>query len=81
MPSTGDPGRDNADRGPITIIVPSVMTALALLFVLARLTSRRISGRKLAIDDYIVILSIVRAHVPAAAPLLGNTHIVAKTVI
>lgn len=46
------------------IIITSVMTAVALLLVVARIMSRRLSIRKLAIDDYLVILSIVSTPSP-----------------
>lgn len=52
------------DKGPSIIIVTSVMTAVALVSVVARIVSRRISSRKLAIDDYIVVFSIVCTHYP-----------------
>ena len=49
------------DKGPWIIITTSVMTAVALLLVVARLVSRRISIRKLDVGDYLVVLSIVCA--------------------
>lgn len=64
MPSTGDAKHDAENRGPITIIVSSVLTTVGLLFLAARIASRRISARKLAVDDYLVVFSVVRAHPP-----------------
>lgn len=52
------------DKGPSMIIITSVMTAVALLLVVARIMSRRLSIRKLAIDDYLVTLSIVSTPSP-----------------
>lgn len=49
------------DKGTVTIVVGSVMTALGLLFVVLRLMSRRISLRVFTVDDYLVVLSIVRS--------------------
>lgn len=47
------------DKGPTIIIVTSVMTAVALLFVVARMASKRISIQRFAIDDSLVVVSIV----------------------
>ena len=63
--------RHAENTGPITIIVSPVMTGLALLFVVARMVSRRLSGRKLDVGDYLVVFAIVRA--PHLSPLLTET--------
>lgn len=47
------------DKGPTIIVVTSVMTAVALLFVVARMVSKRISIHRFAIDDSLVVVSIV----------------------
>ena len=53
------PGFSAENKGPLIVIVTATLTALALLFVVARVYSRLLSAGKLAVDDYIVILSIV----------------------
>lgn len=61
-------GYAEANKGPEILIVTITLTTIALLFVAARIYSRRISMRKLAADDYIVIFCIVRPHsLPASA--------------
>ena len=52
---------DHKDHGPVIVITTSVLTFVALLFVIARIASRRISGRKLAVDDHLVVICIVRS--------------------
>jgi hypothetical protein len=47
------------DKGPMILVVCWTFTALALLFVLARLFVRAAVHRALFIDDYFIILSIV----------------------
>lgn len=58
--SPGDPGYAQETKGPLTITITATLTSLCLLFVIARVYSRFVSIGKLAIDDYIVIFSIVR---------------------
>lgn len=58
------------DKGPTIIIVTSVMAAVALLLVVARLVSRRISVQGFAIDDYLVVISIVCTPPLTSLPLL-----------
>lgn len=53
------PGWAEENKGPLILGVTSAMTTLAGLFVIGRIYSRIISLRKLAIDDYIVIVCIV----------------------
>ena len=53
------PGFSNENKGPLIVVVTSTLTALALLFVIARVYSRLLSVGNLAVDDYIVMLSIV----------------------
>ena len=53
------PGFSNENKGPLIVVVTATLTALALLFVVARVYSRLLSAGKLAVDDYIVMLSIV----------------------
>lgn len=59
------PGWAREDKGPEILAVVGAMTGLAFLFVAARLSSRMIALGRLLIDDYIVILSIVRVNVLA----------------
>jgi hypothetical protein len=47
------------DKGPMILAVCWTFTALALLFVIARLFVRVAVHRALFIDDYFIILSIV----------------------
>lgn len=61
-----DPGYAHENRGPLTLTVASILITLSGLFVLARLYSRHISTRKLAIDDYICVFSVVRPFPPNA---------------
>jgi hypothetical protein len=53
------PGFSDENKGPLIVIVTATLTALALLFVVARVYSRLLAVGRLAVDDYIVILSIV----------------------
>lgn len=55
------PGSDfaNESNGPLIVGVTTALTTLALLFVIARIYSRMISVGKIAIDDWLIILSIV----------------------
>ncbi|KAK1756624.1 hypothetical protein QBC47DRAFT_452027 [Echria macrotheca] len=54
-----DPGYADENKGPLTLTIASVLTSLSGLFVLARLYSRHISTRKLAIDDYICVFCVI----------------------
>ncbi|KAK3324941.1 hypothetical protein B0H66DRAFT_107629 [Apodospora peruviana] len=63
MPATAPetefpPGFAEENKGPLILGVTSSLTALTLLFVLARVYSRILSANRLAVDDYIVILCI-----------------------
>lgn len=62
MPQAAETEHVQQNKGPVTIIVSTVLTAIALLLVMLRLLSRRISRHKLAVDDYLVVLSLVRFH-------------------
>lgn len=53
------PGWAGENRGPFVIAVMASMTALALLFSAARIYCRLISVKRLAVEDYIVMFSIV----------------------
>ena len=53
------PGFSDENKGPLIVVVTASLTAVALVFVVARLYSRLLSVGRLAVDDYIVILSIV----------------------
>ncbi len=63
------PGFADENKGPLIVVVTATLTAIALLFVIARLYSRLLSMGKIAIDDYIVILSIV-----GLPPTLPSSH-------
>jgi hypothetical protein len=45
------------DEGPRLLAVIGTMTTLGFLFVVARIYSRRIKPKPLAIDDYILVVS------------------------
>jgi len=70
------------NNGPFFIAVMGSTTALALLFSAARIYCRLISIKRLAIEDYIVILSIVSPVAQWLTPqgtsanhlIQGNTH-------
>lgn len=64
--SPDDQGYAQETKGPLTITVSATLTSLCLLFVIARVYSRFVSVGKLAIDDYIVIFSIVRENLAPA---------------
>ncbi|KAL2272071.1 hypothetical protein VTJ83DRAFT_1442 [Remersonia thermophila] len=53
------PGWAEENKGPLILGVTGSLTALAGLFVIGRIYSRLLSIRKLAIDDYIVIVCIL----------------------
>jgi hypothetical protein len=54
-----NPGWARENNGPRVLGVTVTMTTLGFLFVLARIYCRFISVRKLAVDDYIVVLTTV----------------------
>ncbi|KAM7203882.1 hypothetical protein V8F33_001853 [Rhypophila sp. PSN 637] len=53
------PGFSNETNGPLIVVVTTALTGLATLFVIARIYSRMISVGKIALDDWIIIISIV----------------------
>ncbi|KAL2021739.1 hypothetical protein VTK56DRAFT_6682 [Thermocarpiscus australiensis] len=53
------PGWAQENRGPKIVVVTSIMTAIALVFVSARVYSRMISLGRIALDDLIIMLSIL----------------------
>jgi len=53
------PGFSNETNGPLIVAVTTALTGLATLFVIARIYSRIISAGKIALDDWIMIVSIV----------------------
>jgi hypothetical protein len=53
------PGFSNETNGPLIVVVTTALTGLATLFVIARIYSRMISAGKIALDDWIIIVSIV----------------------
>ncbi len=61
-PGVGAPSPNSLleNRGPTLIAVTSAMSALSLLFVIARVYCRLISIKRLVIEDYIAILTSVR---------------------
>ncbi len=67
------PGSLLEDRGPTLLAVASAMTALGLLFVVARVYCRLISIKKLVIEDYIAILTAVSCR-PAMLQTVGYRH-------
>lgn len=73
MPAFAEPypGFSDESKGPLIVVVTATVTAVALLFVMARIYSRLISVGKLAVDDYIVILSIV-CSLPSLRTLQGR---------
>ncbi|KAK4155443.1 hypothetical protein C8A00DRAFT_31681 [Chaetomidium leptoderma] len=56
-----DPGYAEENRGPLTLTVTTTLTSVCLLFVLGRVYSRLIWIHELAIDDWMVVGSIVLA--------------------
>lgn len=68
------PGYAEANKGPEILIVTITLTVIALLFVAARIYSRRISMRKLAVDDYIVIFCIVSFPFPHVPHFIARAH-------
>jgi hypothetical protein len=55
------PGWAHENTGAKLLGAISTITGVAFLFVVARIYSRMISIRRLSIDDYLVIFSIVSA--------------------
>ncbi|GAB1321092.1 Rhodopsin domain-containing protein [Madurella fahalii] len=53
------PGWAQENKGPLILTTISILTAVALLFVAARIYSRKISLGRLGVDDYIVIICII----------------------
>ena len=53
------PGWAQDSRAPLILGVMGPMTSLAILFGIARIYSRLISLRRLGVDDYTIIASIV----------------------
>ncbi|KAK4232889.1 hypothetical protein C8A03DRAFT_19924 [Achaetomium macrosporum] len=51
------PGWAQENKGPRILAVTGTMTALGFLFVVARISSRMISIKRLGIDDYLVVVS------------------------
>jgi len=68
-PPDRPPGYAEENKGPLILTTTSILTGIAFLFVAARIISRRISIKKIALDDYITILCIVGA---AVVPQVGN---------
>lgn len=54
IPSTGD------EQGVMLITVSAIFLALAILAVALRLWSVRLKKRSLAVNDYLIILALVR---------------------
>lgn len=60
----GEPGYEAwaaENKGPLILGVTSALTLFAMVFVVGRTYSRLLSVGKLAVDDYIVIVCLVRA--------------------
>ena len=66
------PGYSDENKGPLILSVISVLTGLALLFVVGRIWSRLLSIRKLAVDDYIVVGCVVRILSNLTSPTLAT---------
>jgi hypothetical protein len=73
-PSYPYPGYENETRGPLFVGLTTALTVLATLFVAGRIYSRLISVGKVFVDDWIMILSIVRA-VPRSEPEQSLTRV------
>lgn len=58
------PGFSDETNGPLIVVVTTALTGLATLFVIARVYSRMLSAGKIALDDWIIIISIVIMPVP-----------------
>jgi hypothetical protein len=59
------PGWAEENKGPQTLIITGTLTAVTFFFLLGRIYSRFLSAKKLGVDDYLVILSIVSAFCPS----------------
>ncbi len=51
------------DPGIAQLVITVIFTLLAVIAVILRLVSRRLSKAKLQLDDYIIIVALVRARV------------------
>ncbi len=49
------------DPGIAQLVITVIFTLLAVIAVILRLVSRRLSKAKLQLDDYIIIVALVRA--------------------
>ncbi|KAK4120186.1 hypothetical protein N657DRAFT_538094, partial [Parathielavia appendiculata] len=68
------PGWGQETKGPMIIIVISTMTAIATLFVLARVYSRLISLARLGADDYLLVLSILLTIIYVGLDAVAISH-------
>ncbi len=77
-PGVGAPSPDSLldNRGPTLIAATSAMSALGLVFVIGRIYCRLISIKRLVVEDYIAILTTVRASMLQAVSISddGDRH-------
>lgn len=64
------PGFSDETNGPLIVVVTTALTGLATLFVIARVYSRMLSAGKIALDDWIIIISVVIMPVPSMCTTL-----------
>lgn len=51
------------DPGIVQLVITVIFTLLAVIAVILRLVSRRLAKAKLQLDDYIIIVALVRSRV------------------